>query len=233
MDTFQSFLRFQLVVADVVQVRHWFKSRSYNEHILLDNLYSAIRSGADQIAEYVSESGEQDRTIVSNPTEITEFYKNIEAKTILELIEGVRRAYSTMRNAKHTDSTFASLIDELDKFLVEISYQLKQEYRNIKAKRATNVTAKKKTKPFIQAVSSFQEVARDIERTLKQLRMENTTTVLPIKQDNLFVITYDGNSPDKASDKIITTLENNLDADWVVYLEDIESKLAIIHCEKN
>lgn len=232
MNTFQSFLRFLLVVADVVQVRHWFKSRSYNEHSLLDNLYTHIRSGADQIAEYVAECGEQDRTIVSNPTDITEFYKNIEAKTILELIEGVRRAYATMRQAKHNDNTFASLIDELDKFLVETSYQLKQEYRNIKAKRYTNVTAKKKHRPLIQA-ASFQDVAKVIDRILKQLRLENNTSVLPIKQDNLFVIAYDGNYPSKASDKIITTLENNLDADWVVYLEDIEPETSIIHCEKN
>lgn len=230
-DTFQSMLRALLVIADVVHTRHWFKSRSYAEHHLLETLYGRLRHGADQVAEYLAESGDENSIITNRTVELDSFLSQIENKSVLELIEAARNNYYIMRNAKVTDTTFCSLIDELDKELVESCYLFKQEYKNIKASNNKKVKAKRAN--FIRSAVSFSDVYKVICNILKQLRLDKDASVLSIKQDNLFVITYEGRTPNKASDKIITTLENNLDANWVVYLEDIDNEFAIIHCEKN
>lgn len=231
MTTHSSLLRFLLVIADVTQTRHWFKSRSLEEHNWLGNLYETVRGSADAIAEYLAEAGEQDRQVVFQTQEINDFYKNIESKSITDLITAVRRVYATMRTAKSQDSTFCSLIDELDKQIVEISYQFKQVWKNIKALK-TSGGAKVKARA-VKASNSFLDVAKIMDKALKQLKLDKHCTITPLKSENLFIIVYEGSAPNKAADTIIQTLENNIDGDWVIYLEDIESGMAVIHCERN
>lgn len=118
-DSIESYVNLLLHIADVVHKHHLEACGSYAEHTLTEELYNCIRDGADKIAE-------QALALDLYETQVEVLDWTPDWSNMLELAELVATILIGLRE---TDiPVFQSLIDDVTKELVSITYKLQIEY---------------------------------------------------------------------------------------------------------
>lgn len=234
MQTYQNLLKLILVSADVLHLRHWFKSRSYSEHTLLQEAYNALRDGADKVAEHLTGLDKEGENVMAPlNVNVAKYYIGMDTASPLEIINTARRAYETIRSANRSDNTLCSIIDGIDETIVSVVYKLKIEYKKISAKRKT---ASKKLSASLKTTlkaSTIKDALKVVNTALKgtPYRFDKASEIVTSGGD-LIVVSYQGNRTKKFVDDVLDRLERELPDGWVAYLEDIDDDLAILHIEK-
>lgn len=130
-------MSWMLNCADMLHNHHINNCLTYAEHTLTQELYECLRDNADRLAEVSKALG------ILNVDCITEIdtLKDDQREFPIHAIGLARNFMQTIRDAWQSQPALISLVDDIDKELLQIKYKLEVEYGEV-----VGIIAKQKTR---------------------------------------------------------------------------------------